>query len=205
MTDKKPQPQKAAAQKDEKPSVEVLILPVEFDLKMFEEKPEMTRGQHRRAKDRVRSELDYNDKDNNGRLDATELSAITGASDEAEKFIGVVKSALLQENLVATEINKTLTAVTPFSVQPTPFRYVLPPTTASFDDQVVINREDLKTGIAQQMGLKPEEVEKIIRKVLPNGVEDYKLSTACHDNPELLCAPITPGKIQISLTPPERT
>lgn len=165
-------------------------------------KPTLTGGERSRALKKVRADLDYADSNNDGRLDAAELDRYFNLAPQAKQFVGAVSTALKAEVANAVAANRALNPDLGLGVRTAPYVTVPIPTSAHVADLIVMDRAVLKQALAEAMQLDPNDVEKAIRRVLPNGVQEYKISTACEADSGLLCAPEGLG-IEVRLKPRE--
>lgn len=191
-----------------------LIENIDFDLADIPEKkatpqpskPTLTGGERKRAIQKARADLNYADTNNDGRLDGDELRRITDAAQAAKQGSQAIVLQLAMRYLQDQAANKPPKGPNgEFIVQPAPFVYVVPQTEMTVADAVLVDRDFIKKSLIEALKLDDKDAEKVIRQVLPKGIEEIRLSTECLRDESLMCEPAPLGNVRYSIAPRERT
>lgn len=170
----------------------------------------LTGRDRKRTMEKLAADLKYADADRDKRLSAEELRSIefTALPNTTVPFATGTLSVITQLAEQYSKDQKTNSELmfpkSETGLQQAPFLSVVPTTDAVVPDHVLMSRELLKKDLAAKLNLDPTDVEKVLRKSLPKGVEEVRLSGECahYDNEFCTAEPI--GKVRFSILPKER-
>ena len=177
-------------------------LPMDFDLEdaavsaPAEPQPPGLKGADRkRAQKYVRSLLDLADKDNDGHLSSAVAHSFIDLHQQTNQILVARMKALHADNMasIATwrKQNAEPGTAAPLMRPRIDLQTLIP-------DDALLNCDMLIGKINENTSLSRPDIDRIVRRVLPHGVADVKLSDECA-HAGVSCTPLTPTTMMLSL------
>lgn len=191
------------ASQDKTSTEPTIVLDITFDLTTLNQPtplPALSKGERTRARALVRALLNDADRNNDGALIGTEIERLIPFREANAAAITMLSKAMETEN------RQTIQEFSVFS-QPSPEAALIPlvrpvlPSQMIVADYPLINANLLAQSLAEAHQLPLADVQKLVRRVLPKGVEEITAAQECARDEALPCAPLPKGQIAILAHP----